>query len=53
MLQRDYLVADLLADTADLPLVASVHVEAAHDTADPVRETGWLQSVADETGSRP
>ena len=36
MLQRNYLVADLLADTAGLPLIASVHVEAAHDPADPV-----------------
>lgn len=50
MLQRDYLVEDLLADTAGLPLVASVHVEAAHDPADPVTETQWLQSVSDKTG---
>jgi predicted TIM-barrel fold metal-dependent hydrolase len=50
MLQRDYLVKDLLTDTAGLPLVASVHVEAAHDPADPVRETRWLQSVAGRDG---
>lgn len=50
MLQRDYLVEDLLADTAGLALVASVHVEAAHDTADPVRETRWLQSLSDRHG---
>jgi predicted TIM-barrel fold metal-dependent hydrolase len=50
MLQRDYLVNDLLADTAGLPLVASVHVEAAHEMASPVRETIWLQSVADHHG---
>ncbi len=50
MLQRDYLVTDLLADTAGLPLLASVHVEAAHDPADPVRETRWLQAVSDRDG---
>jgi predicted TIM-barrel fold metal-dependent hydrolase len=49
-LQRNYLVADLLADSADLPLIASVHVEAAHDPADPVRETRWLQSLTDTQG---
>jgi predicted TIM-barrel fold metal-dependent hydrolase len=50
MLQRDYLVEDLLADTEGLPLIASVHVEAAHDPAEPVRETAWLQSLTDKTG---
>jgi predicted TIM-barrel fold metal-dependent hydrolase len=50
MLQRDYLVTDLLADTAGLPLVSSVHVEAAHDPADPVHETRWLQAVSDRHG---
>lgn len=50
MLQRDYLVEDLLADTEALPLMASVHVEAAHDPAEPVRETAWLQSLTDKTG---
>jgi predicted TIM-barrel fold metal-dependent hydrolase len=50
MLQRDYLVEDLLADAEGLPLIASVHVEAAHDPAEPVRETAWLQSLADKTG---
>lgn len=50
MLQRDYLVEDLLADTEGLPLMASVHVEAAHDPAEPVRETAWLQSLTDKTG---
>jgi predicted TIM-barrel fold metal-dependent hydrolase len=50
MLQRDYLVEDLLADAGGLPLVGSVHVEAAHDPAEPVRETAWLQSLTDKTG---
>lgn len=50
MLQRNYLVEDLLTDTVGLPLIASVHVEAAHDPADPVRETAWLQSLSDTSG---
>jgi predicted TIM-barrel fold metal-dependent hydrolase len=50
MLQRDYTVADLLADADGVPLVASVHVEAAAHPADAVRETAWLQSLADEHG---
>ena len=36
---------------AGLDLVKSVHVQAEHDAADPVRETRWLQSVADAPGS--
>ena len=50
MLQRNYLVEDLLSDADGLPLVASVHVEAAHDASDPVRETRWLQSLSDKSG---
>jgi predicted TIM-barrel fold metal-dependent hydrolase len=50
MLQRDYLVPDLLSDAGEVPLVASVHVEAAADPADPVAETRWLQGVSDSTG---
>jgi predicted TIM-barrel fold metal-dependent hydrolase len=49
-LQRNYLVPDLLADAGEVPLVASVHVEAAHDPADPVAETRWLQGVSDASG---
>jgi predicted TIM-barrel fold metal-dependent hydrolase len=50
MLQRDYTVPDLLSDARGVPLVASVHVEAAADRADALRETAWLQSVADRHG---
>ena len=45
-----YLVDDLCADTVGLPLVASVHVEAAHDRSDQIRETRWLQAQTDATG---
>ncbi|MDJ0929411.1 MAG: amidohydrolase family protein [Gammaproteobacteria bacterium] len=50
-IQRNYLVSDLIADAADLPLASSVHVQvgAADDQA--VAETAWLQSVADAPGS--
>ncbi len=52
---RNYLVADFRADTARQSIVKSVHVQAEHDEADPVRETAWLQSVADrpESGGFP
>jgi predicted TIM-barrel fold metal-dependent hydrolase len=50
MLQRNYLAADLLSDAAGLPLLASVHVEAAHDRTDTVRETRWLQGSSDAFG---
>jgi predicted TIM-barrel fold metal-dependent hydrolase len=46
-MRRNYLPDDFRQDIADLPVVASVHVQAEHDHFDPVRETRWLQSVAD------
>lgn len=48
---RDYLLEDFKADTARQAIVKSVHVQAEHDEHDPVRETAWLQSVADRPGS--
>ncbi len=48
---RDYLLADFRADSAHQAIVKSVHVQAEHDEADPVRETAWLQAVADAPGS--
>ncbi len=51
-LQHDYLVADLLNDAQGIALLKVVHVEANHDPADPVEETRWLQSVADDSASR-
>lgn len=49
MLQRNYLVSDLLDDAAEVPLKASVHIEAAYDPSDPVAETRWLQREADRS----
>lgn len=50
-IRRDYLLDDFKADIGELPVVASVHVQAEHDHTDPLRETRWLQSVADAPGS--
>jgi predicted TIM-barrel fold metal-dependent hydrolase len=44
---HDYRVTDYHNDIAGLDIVKSVHVQADSDFADPVRETRWLQSVAD------
>lgn len=49
-LQRNYLVADLLADAAGLGLEKSVHVQANFDPENPVAETGWLEKVANANG---
>ena len=49
-IRRDYLVSDYLADIDGQNMRKSVHVEAGFDPADPVAETRWLQSVADEHG---
>jgi len=51
-LRRNYLVADYLRDAGSLNVVAGVHIQAEHDHRDPVRETRWLQRVADDKASR-
>lgn len=51
-LARNYLAADFLADTARQQIVKSVHVEGGHSGADPVRETRWVQAVADNPASQ-
>jgi predicted TIM-barrel fold metal-dependent hydrolase len=50
-IRRNYLLDDFRRDAATLKLTKSVHVEAGHDPADPVRETRWLQSLADRPDS--
>lgn len=47
---QDYLATDYLADAADMPLVASVHVQAEFDPSNPVGETEWLSRQAEQTG---
>lgn len=48
---RDYLLGDFLADARHQRLVKSVHLQAEMDRSDPVRETAWLQAIADAPGS--
>ncbi len=48
---QSYRISDYRADIARQNVVKSVHVQAEHDEADPVRETAWLQSVADAPDS--
>jgi predicted TIM-barrel fold metal-dependent hydrolase len=49
-LRRSYLPADFRADTARHTIVATVHIEAEFDPADPVGETDWLSSLAAAEG---
>jgi len=44
-LKRNYLPHDYAKDTTAHRIVASVHIEADHDHADPLRETLWLENV--------
>jgi predicted TIM-barrel fold metal-dependent hydrolase len=45
-------VSEFLADAGEIEVLKTVHVEAAHDPADPLAETIWLQSLANAPGSR-
>jgi predicted TIM-barrel fold metal-dependent hydrolase len=51
-LRHNYLVGDFLRDVGDLDVIAGVHIQAEHDPCDHVRETRWLQRVADRPESR-
>lgn len=50
-LRKNYPVRDFKKDIDDLNVVAGVHIQAEHDHRDPVRETRWLQQVADDPAS--
>jgi predicted TIM-barrel fold metal-dependent hydrolase len=49
-IRRDYPIEHFLHDIRNQHVVKSVHVEAGADPADAVRETRWLQAVADRHG---
>ncbi len=52
-IRRSYRVADFLADLGEGEVVKSVHVQAELDHGDdPVKETAWLQALADDPASR-
>jgi predicted TIM-barrel fold metal-dependent hydrolase len=50
-LAKTYLPRDFLKEAGGVEVVKAVHIDAGHDPAAPLRETEWLQSLADsETG---
>ncbi len=49
---KTYEVGDFLGDTQGVDVLKVVHIDAAHDPAAPLKETQWLQSLADAPGSR-
>jgi predicted TIM-barrel fold metal-dependent hydrolase len=51
-IRKNYLIGDFLADLAGTGVQKAVHIQAEHDSSDPVRETRWLQQVADQPASR-
>jgi predicted TIM-barrel fold metal-dependent hydrolase len=51
-IRKDYLIEDFLKDASGVNIVRSVHVQAEHDPSDPVKETRWLQKIADRPDSR-
>jgi len=49
-IRRDYLIDDFREDIKNQNVVKSVHLQVEYDHNDPVAETRWLQSVADQHG---
>ena len=48
--ERNWLAEDFIAVSGDSNVTKAVHVQAAIGSADPVKETEWLQEAADRTG---
>jgi predicted TIM-barrel fold metal-dependent hydrolase len=48
---NSYLLPDFLADAQGQELAKSAHVQAEIDRVDPVKETAWLQALADDPAS--
>jgi predicted TIM-barrel fold metal-dependent hydrolase len=46
----DYLIGELTADFGASRIIKSVHVQADMSEPDPVTETAWLQSIAEQHG---
>lgn len=51
-IRKDYLIKDFFEDLGQTGVQKAVHIQAEHDQSDPVRETRWLQHVADQPASR-
>lgn len=50
-IRRNYLIEDFRRDHGGLNIVAAVHVQADVNPPDSLRESEWLQSVADGAGN--
>lgn len=48
-------LSDFLREAGDIEILKVVHVNGSHDPSDPVEESRWLQSIADDpkSGGRP
>jgi len=46
-IQKNYLVADLFADACEFELIGSTHIQVGVAEEDAVKETVWLQSLAE------
>lgn len=51
-IRKNYLPTDFLDDIGSLPVIKSIHVQAEIDSSEPVRETAWLQAIADSGVAR-
>jgi predicted TIM-barrel fold metal-dependent hydrolase len=49
-LRHDFVVADYLRDSANQPIVATVHIEALWDRSDVLGETRWLETLDKSRG---
>lgn len=49
-IRRNYLPEDYRQDSQDFRVVKTVHIEAEHDPKDPLRETRWLEALAEREG---
>jgi predicted TIM-barrel fold metal-dependent hydrolase len=50
-IRRNYRIADLRAESCRHELIKSVHIQTDFEPGNPVGETAWLQSVADDPAS--
>jgi predicted TIM-barrel fold metal-dependent hydrolase len=48
--ESNYLVDDYVAETRNANVVKAIHIQAAIGSKDPVKETEWLQGIADLRG---
>lgn len=48
-IQKNYLSSDFLSDAVNYELVGSTHIQVGVAESETVKETAWLQSIAEET----